>query len=69
MLNPMGRRPGLPGIAVESVAEATVAANGGMSTWGFKVDQKYNFNKFYCETKERHWVDKSIIGTGTTHMQ
>ena len=32
----MGGRPGLLGIAVESAAVATVAANGELSTWGFK---------------------------------
>ena len=36
VLNPMGGRPGLSGITVESPAAATVAANGGLSTWGFK---------------------------------
>ena len=41
ILNPMGGRPGLPGIAVESAAAAaTVAANGGLSPWEFKVKQK-----------------------------
>ena len=34
-LNPVGGRPGLPGIAVE--ASAAVAANGGLSTWGFNI--------------------------------
>ena len=29
LLKPMGGRPGLPGIAVEIAAAATVAANGG----------------------------------------
>ena len=33
----MGGRPGLPGIAVESAAATTVAANGGLSTWGFNT--------------------------------
>ena len=33
----MGDRPGLPGIAVESTAAATVAANDGLSTWGFNT--------------------------------
>ena len=33
-LNPIDGRPGHPGIAVEKVA-ATVAANGGLSIWGF----------------------------------
>ena len=32
----MGGRPGLLGIAVERAA--TVVANGGLSTWGFKTD-------------------------------
>ena len=32
----MGSRPGLPSIAIESTTLATVAANGGLSTWGFK---------------------------------
>ena len=37
-LNPMGGGPGLPGTAVESAAAAaTVPANGGLSTWGFKL--------------------------------
>ena len=31
-LNPMGGRPGLPGVAVESTAAATVTASGGLST-------------------------------------
>ena len=35
-LNPIGGRPDLPGVAVESVAAATVAANDALSTWGFK---------------------------------
>ena len=35
-LNPMGDRPGLPGIVVESTA-ATVAANGGLSTLRFNI--------------------------------
>ena len=33
---PLGGRPGLPGIAVESTVAATVAANGRLLTWGFK---------------------------------
>ena len=32
----MDGRPGLPGVAVESAAAATVAANIGLSTCGFK---------------------------------
>ena len=35
-LNPVGGRPSLPGIAIESATAATVAANGGLSTWRFK---------------------------------
>ena len=48
LLKPMGGRPGLPGIAVDSAAAATVAANGGVSTWGFKASglvTKMNYNE------------------------
>ena len=43
----MGDRPGLPGIAVENAAAAaaaTVAANGGLSMWGFSI----NLDNFKC---------------------
>ena len=33
----MDGRPGLTGNAVKAAAGATVAANGGLSTWGFKT--------------------------------
>ena len=33
----MGGRLGLPGIAVESAAAATIGANGGLSTWQFML--------------------------------
>ena len=33
----MGGPLGLPGIAVEAAAATVEAANGGLSTWGFKV--------------------------------
>ena len=35
-LNTITGRPGLPGLKCIGAAAATVAANGGLSTWGFK---------------------------------
>ena len=35
-LNTMAGRPGLPGVKCISAAAATVAANGGLWTFGFK---------------------------------
>ena len=36
VLKPIGGRQGLPGNAKENAATTTVAANGGLWTWGFK---------------------------------
>ena len=40
----MGGRPGLPGIAVERTAVATLATNSGLSTWGFNVYSIYHIS-------------------------
>ena len=46
-------RQGLPGLAVESAAAVTMAANGGLSTWGFRTISGACFLLFMIQ---RSWV-------------